>query len=155
MSDIVIRLATQSDIGELVEMRRDFTFEDIDPNERNTRPGYEADCRRFLADAITSGRWHIWVAEVGGQLVSHLFVALIEKVPRPVREDRRIAYLTNVYTRVAYRNQGIGARLIKRAQEAASDADVELMIVWPSDESVEFYTRQGFAIPEEPLIWEA
>jgi len=130
MSDLAIRLATQSDIDELVEMRADFTFG-------------------------TSGRWHIWVAEVEGQLVSHLFVALIEKVPRPVRDNSRIAYLTNVYTRVAYRNQGIGARLIKRAQEAASAADVELIIVWPSEESVEFYTRHGFAIADEPMIWEA
>jgi predicted N-acetyltransferase YhbS len=155
VSDPVIRLAAQSDIPELVEMRRDFTFEDVEPTEHRTRRGYEADCRAFLKDAITSGRWQIWVAEVEGRVVSHAFVALVEKVPRPVRENSRIAYLTNVYTRLEHRNKGIGERLIKQALEAASDADVELMIVWPSDESAAFYKRQGFASAEEPLIWEA
>jgi hypothetical protein len=29
------------------------------------------------------------------------------------------------------------------------------MIVWPSDESVELYKREGFTDPDEPLIWEA
>ncbi len=27
------------------------------------------------------------------------------------------------------------------------------MIVWPSDESAEFYEREGFVEPDEPLIW--
>ena len=59
------------------------------------------------------------------------FVALIDRVPRPIRERARIAYLTNVYTRPDSRGQGIGAQIIRRAQEAAREADVEVMIVWP------------------------
>jgi hypothetical protein len=27
------------------------------------------------------------------------------------------------------------------------------MIVWPSDESVDLYEREGFTKPDEPLIW--
>ena len=27
------------------------------------------------------------------------------------------------------------------------------LIVWPSDESAEFYEREGFKRPDEPLIW--
>lgn len=27
------------------------------------------------------------------------------------------------------------------------------MIVWPSEESVEFYKREGFDYQDEPLIW--
>lgn len=155
ISDLTVRLATQSDIAELVEMRHDFTFEDAEQNETLSRPEYAAECAAFLTDATSSGRWHIWVAEVDGRIVSHVFVALIDKVPRPVREKRKIAYLTNVYTRPAFRGQRIGAQLVRRAQEAARELDVELMIVWPSDESVEFYKREGFAAPQEPLIWDA
>jgi GNAT superfamily N-acetyltransferase len=150
MSDVSIRLAAQPDIAVLVEMRRDFTSEDAKPSE-----SFEAECAAFLADAISSGRWHIWVAELDGRLVSHAFVALIDKVPRPGRESARIAYLTNVYTLQEYRGRGIGAEVVRRAQQASREANVELMIVWPSDESVEFYERAGFAAPGDPLIWEA
>jgi GNAT superfamily N-acetyltransferase len=80
---------------------------------------------------------------------------LIDKVPRPVPERTRIAYLTNVYTRPDFRRKGIGAEIIRRAQTAAREADVELMIVWPSDESERFYRREGFATPDDALVWNA
>lgn len=152
---VVIRLAHTGDIEQLVEMRADFTFEDVGEGDSEIRSGYAADCRSFLADAITTRRWQIWVAEADGRLVSHAFLALIDKVPRPIRENARIAYLTNVYTRPDWRGQGIGAETVRRAQAAAREADVELIIVWPSDESIGFYEREGFMKPDEPLIWKA
>jgi GNAT superfamily N-acetyltransferase len=150
----VIRRATNADVEQLVELRRDFTFEAVEPREGGVRPEYVAECRLFLENAIERGNWQIWVAEVDGEIVAHVFVALIDKVPRPVRENRKIAYLTNVYTRPIHRGQGIGAQLLQRAQEAANDAGVELMMVWPSEASVPFYVRHGFGAPTEPLIWE-
>lgn len=153
----IIRRAALGDVDELVAMRRDFTFEDEAPQSRTSRPEFEAECREFLHQAISSGRWDIWVAEVGGQIVSHVYVALVDKVPRPVRENRRIAYMTNLYTRPRHRASGIGGRLVQRAQEAARQADVELMIVWPSEESIAFYKRHEFKAgsSDEPLIWES
>jgi GNAT superfamily N-acetyltransferase len=155
MPQTTIRLASKDDIEQLVEMRRDFTFEDVKSNEEIARPEYEDDCRAFLSEAISSGRWHIWVAEMDGKIIAHNFLALIDKVPRPISENARIAYLTNVYTRPDFRGQGIGAELIRAAQADAREASVELVIVWPSDESVEFYKREGFETPIDPLIWEA
>jgi GNAT superfamily N-acetyltransferase len=153
MAEATIRLAQPKDVSELVAMRTAFTFEDFETADATPRPGYEEDCRAFLTDAIASGRWQIWVAEVEGRLVSHAFVALVDKVPRPTREHARIGYLTNVYTRPAFRGRGIGTAVLRRAQAAAREADVELMIVWPSEESIDFYEREGFVKPDEPLIW--
>ena len=153
MIGLTVRGAELRDVDELVWMRADFTFEDFEPGQVSSRPGFEEDCRAFLGEAIESGRWQIWLAETEGRIVSHVFIALVDKVPRPIRENARIAYLTNVYTRPGYRGRGIGATLLRKAQEAAREADVELVIVWPSDESVEFYEREGFKRPDEPLIW--
>jgi ribosomal protein S18 acetylase RimI-like enzyme len=147
---VEIRPATSDDIEQLVELRRRFTFEDGRGDER---PEFEDECRSFLDEAIATGRWRIWVACVGPQIVSHLFVALIDKVPRPTRENRRIAYLTNVYTVPEYRNRGIGARLLVAAQADAASHDVELIVVWPSDESLGFYRDRGFESERDPLIW--
>jgi GNAT superfamily N-acetyltransferase len=152
VEQVLIRRAKLSDVGQLIALRREFTFED---DEGAERPEYERECRAFLTEAIERERWQIWVAEADGRLVSHVYVALVDKVPRPIREHRRIAYLTNVYTRPEFRGRGIGGRLLERAQQAAREAEVELMLVWPSEESVEFYRRYGFSSPGEPLVWEA
>ncbi len=154
MAEPVVRLAQLGDIDALVRMRADFTFEHFEPAFA-TNPGYEEECRVFLEDAIAGERWQIWVAELDGAVVSHAFVALVDKVPRPIYTSRRIAYLTNVYTLPEHRNRGIGAAVLRRAQEAARDADVELIIVWPSEESIDFYERAGFERPDEPLIWKS
>jgi len=155
MSDPVIRLATHGDIDVLVEMRRTFTFEDPEMSHATGHPEFEAECTAFLAEAVSSGRWQVWVAELDAEIVAHVYVALIDKAPRPVRENTKIAYLTNVYTRPEFRGRGVGSLLIRRAQAAAREAHVELMIVWPADESVDFFKREGFAAPEDPLIWNA
>ena len=153
MTDVTIRRAVEADIDALVEMRRDFTFEDYEPDEAGESATYESECRAFLREAIAGGRWQVWVAEIDGSIISHAFVALVDKVPRPVRERRHIAYLTNVYTRPDHRGRVIGARLIEQAQAAAREADVELMLVWPSEASIAFYERLGFAAPGEPFVW--
>ena len=31
------------------------------------RPGFDDECRTFLSETISSGGWHIWVAEIGGE----------------------------------------------------------------------------------------
>ena len=154
MAEATIRSAHERDIDQLVELRREFTFEDPCPGA-SPRDGYDDDCRAFLADAIAGNRWHIWVAEIDGCIVAHAYVELIDRVPRPIEERAHLGYLTNVYTRPEFRGQGIGARIIRRAQVAAVEADVALMIVWPSDESVEFYEREGFEAPGHALVWYA
>jgi GNAT superfamily N-acetyltransferase len=152
MKEALIRQADLPDVSELVELRREFTFEDHEGRERQE---YEREARAFVSEAIERDDWQIWVAEVEGRIVAHAYVALVGKVPRPIREHRRIAYLTNVYTRPEYRGRGIGGKLLGLAQRAAREADVELMLVWPSEESVDFYRGHGFTSPGEPLVWEA
>jgi GNAT superfamily N-acetyltransferase len=148
-----IRLATSSDFGALVEMRRAFTLEDEPLG--GLRSDYEADMRSFLEEGLDSGRWKVWIAEVEGEVVSHVYLALVDKVPRPSRANRWIAYMTNVYTRPEHRGAGIGAELLNTVTAWAASNDVELIGVWPSETSVAFYGRNGFASPADLLVWEA
>ncbi|HEY7420917.1 MAG TPA: hypothetical protein VH541_02825 [Gaiellaceae bacterium] len=46
-------------------------------------------------------------------------------------------------------------RIIRQAQAAAGEADVELMIAWPSEESSDFYEREGFEARRQALVWHA
>jgi GNAT superfamily N-acetyltransferase len=150
--DPVIRAAEIADIPQLLDLRRAFTFEDH-PAPIEPRVDFEQAFTSVLTDGISSGQWIVAVADVEGQLVSHAYLGLIDKIPRPIPGPRHIAYLTNVYTRPEFRGRGIGAEVIHWLQEQALAKQVELAVVWPSEESVEFYRRLGFALSGDALIW--
>lgn len=148
-----IRTATAADLPALAAMRRMFTFEDPEASA-TPRDDFEQAFEEIVGAGIASGRWTVWLAEADGEIVSHVYVGLIEKIPRPTRENRSIGYVTNVYTRPEQRGRGVGAALLARVTSWATREDVELLFVWPSDESVGFYERAGFASGRDPLVWE-
>ena len=148
---VVYRLAEATDIEALGAMRSAFTYEDGDPRAA-ARPDFGRAFTATVGDGIATGRWVVWLAEIGDELVSHAFIGLIDKIPRPTREHRFIGYLTNVYTRPGHRGRGIGAALLSRVVEWAAANDVELLVVWSSEESVQFYERAGFSSQRDPLV---
>jgi GNAT superfamily N-acetyltransferase len=147
---VVVRQGTVSDVGELAALRRAWTFEDSDCPPRSD---YERAFTRVVGDGIVSGRWAVWLAEIDGAIVSHAFVGLIDKIPGPTPGHAAIGYLTNVYTRPEFRGRGIGGAVLDAVAEWARDEGIELLVVWPSKESVTHYERHGFANRGEPLVW--
>jgi GNAT superfamily N-acetyltransferase len=144
---MLFRQARWQDAPALARMRWDFTAEDDYIHPAATHEDYEGCFEGFLDYALRSGRWAIWVAEENGQLVSHIFMQVIEKVPRPGREERQFGWVTNVYTIPEYRNQGVGSQLMEHVVEWSKDRNLELMVVWPTQRSVPYYQRAGFEYP--------
>lgn len=147
-----VRLAQPQDIEQLVRLRRDFTLEDDPQAEAELAEGYEGRCRTFLDEALAGDRWRIFVAEADGEVVSHAYVELVDKVPRPTPEAAQWGYVTNVYTIPAERDKGIGAAILDAVTAWADSAGLELLVVWPGDESRPFYARHGFVQSDDPLI---
>lgn len=148
---MLVRLATSEDIPQLVQMRWDFSEEEH-ANNVVTFEEFNQICSEFLLKAIQSGNWYIWIAEFDGSLVSHMYLQLIHKVPRPGKSsDPYYGYVTNVYTRPAFRNLGIGSKIHNAMENWSKENEVEFLILWPSSESVEFYSRNGFSQSEEAL----
>jgi GNAT superfamily N-acetyltransferase len=147
----LVRLATLEDVAELVQMRWDFSEEEH-ANQRVTFEGFSQVCSEFLVKAIESGDWYIWVAEINGNLVSHMYLQFIHKVPRPGKSpDPYYGYVTNVYTRPAFRSQGIGTKIHTAMEQWSKENEVEFLILWPSSDSVQFYSRNGFSRCEEAM----
>ncbi|MBD8068772.1 GNAT family N-acetyltransferase [Bacillus sp. PS06] len=148
-----IRLAEEKDIKQLVRMRWDFTIEHDESNQvRYTSfDVFDKECREFLENALKSDRWFIWVAEENEEIVSHIYIELIQKVPRPGRVTYPFAYMTNVYTIQEYRNKGIGSRLLTTINEWTKENKYEFVIVWPSDDSIKYYKKNGYKHCTEPM----
>ncbi|GAA0501481.1 hypothetical protein GCM10008986_31180 [Salinibacillus aidingensis] len=146
-----IRFAEINDIKQLIKMRWDFTIE-YDESKRNSSfEDFERECQSFLEDAINNDHWFIWVAEEKGKVISHIYIELIQKVPRPGRVTYPFAYMTNVYTVPEFRNMGLGSKIIKAINMWVKENNCEFVIVWPSDDSINYYKKNGYVHCTEPM----
>lgn len=148
--DCICRQARSSDLLPLAEMRWDFLLEE------GTVPQFSR--KEFLEFASAwlqkgmSGQWTYWVAEKNGEMASHIFCLRVPKIPSPARLDDSWCYITNVYTRPAHRNAGIGSALLEQIKQWAMSEDMELLLVWPSSQSEPFYMRMGFEMPNNLML---
>jgi GNAT superfamily N-acetyltransferase len=145
-----IRKAREDDMEALIRMRWEFTLEH-QPEVKGDYELFAQECREFLVQAIRGERWHIWVAEVDAKIVSHVYIQLIDKVPRPGRITYPFAYMTNVYTLPSWRSQGIGSQILQKIEKWATENKFEFIIVWPSEESRDFYGRNGYKLCNDPM----
>ncbi|PQP80735.1 GNAT family N-acetyltransferase [Paenibacillus sp. PCH8] len=148
-----IRLAEKSDVESLIQMRLDFTIE-YNLNLKMTNRLYQeyySEINDFLINAIESNQWFIWVAEVEEKIVSHIFLELINKVPRPGKKTNPFVYMTNVYTLPSHRGKGIGSKLLDGIKEWSISNKYEFIIVWPSDTSIDFYKKNEYKHCKEPM----
>lgn len=140
---MIYRQATESDYFQLVKLRWDFKLEGGEVPEMPQPQFYRLFLHQLQLN-IERGNWTYWVAEENGVIVSQVFLYEIENIPRPARFDDRFGYITNVYTQPAYRGQGVGINLMQHVIAYARQRDLELLLVWPSETSTNFYQRAGF-----------
>lgn len=146
-----IRFAEVKDSKQLIRMRWDFTIEYDESKKNESFDDFEEDCQSFLENALKSDQWFIWVAEDDGKIASHIYIELIQKVPRPGRRTYPFAYMTNVYTVPEYRNKGIGSKLLSSINKWIKENNYEFVIVWPSDDSINYYKKNGYIHCTEPM----
>ena len=114
------------------------------------RAGFEATFGAFAGRALTGSTWAVFVGEGDGRLLGMVWVQLVERVPRPIEAARSYAYITSVYVEAEHRNAGLGRRILDAAVAWIRAEDIDTVVLWPSERSVPFYERAGFA-PSDSL----
>ncbi|MEI5908062.1 GNAT family N-acetyltransferase [Bacillus spongiae] len=145
------RLAEAKDIKQLIKMRWDNTIEFDESKKGESYEEFEIECQTFLESALNSKQWFIWVAEVENKIVSHIYIELIQKVPRPGKVTHPFAYMTNVYTIPEYRNGGVGSKVLSLINKWIKENNFEFVIVWPSDEAINYYKKNDYVHCTEPM----
>jgi GNAT superfamily N-acetyltransferase len=142
--EITYRLATIPDAPVLAQLRWDFRSYDMQDPSGTEEADFVSQCADYFREAFTRDEWGCWVAEVDGLIISTIFFHVIQKIPKPTQFYHRFAYISNVYTRPEYRNQGVGTALMERAKAWGVERGLEMFFLWPSKRSVPFYLRAGF-----------
>ena len=151
MDDAVsLRLATESDAPSLARMR--FAFRASFGPTTEDEAAFIERCTAWMRDALADGAaWRCWVAVADGDIIGHLWLQLIEKIPNPIVELERHAYITNVFVLPDARSRGTGRRLIEAALAFCREQGVDSVLLWPSQRSRPLYERLGFAPPSDVL----
>jgi ribosomal protein S18 acetylase RimI-like enzyme len=148
---MIYRLANEKDFKSLAHLRWEFRLEDDGEHASVAKLEFVEKCVEFLKRGSASGYHAYWIAEEAGEIVSQIFVHMIDMVPRPCNLEDRFGYITNNYTKPQFRNRGIGSELLKKVVEWSHNEDLELLIVYPSELALPFYQRSGFTMENEVM----
>lgn len=148
---MIYRMAGDNDAEVLSMLRWEFKTEGIENEINGDKKVFLAECTDFLRLGLINGDWNCWVAEDEGEIVSQIFIKKIRKIPKPSKLYAEYGYVSNVYTRPAYREKGIGKQLMKHVKQWAFENKLEFLLLWPTKRAVPFYEREGFARSNEVM----
>jgi GNAT superfamily N-acetyltransferase len=141
---ITIRAATPDDAHRLAELRWEFRVARAPARQEHDQ--FVARCTSWMRDELTTAaRWRAWVVLVDDVVVGQVWLQMIEKMPNPVAERERHGYLSNLFVQPAFRDGGVGGRLIEAVVDWARAHQFDRVILWPSAKSVPLYERHGFS----------
>jgi GNAT superfamily N-acetyltransferase len=142
-----VREAAPDDAPAMAELRWEFRSSLGTPAE--THEAFVARCAEWMRGELASGAWRAWVAH-DDAIVGQIWMRVIQKIPNPVGERERHAYISNLYVRPAARG-GVGTRLLEAALEWARTHGVDHVLLWPTEKSRSLYTRHGFGATDSFL----
>lgn len=139
-----IRLASDADLDQLGRMRWEQWSESGCHPAMQGEEAFVAGFIRELENKINK-EWYVWCAVEDATILSHVYIQVIQKVPKPSRPVDSFGYISNVYTRATARNEGIGSRVMEHVKSWANETDLEFLVFWPSRPSMPFWRRLGFS----------
>ncbi len=143
--NIKYRVATLSDISSLSQMRTEFLFVS-EKSENLTKEEFINLCEEFFQDTFNSWEWIHFVAENEDNIVSIVSLQIVKNLPTPSRHKNKFWHLTNIYTKPAFRKNGISSNLIQNALEYARENGIMKIMLWSRDSGMNLYKSFGFSV---------
>lgn len=138
LDELIFRTIRADERDQLLALLRHLNPDDAPPPEQPVLDD-------IWAQLLTNPALYVFVAEVDDQLVASCTLIL---VPNLTRGGRPYAFIENVVTHSAYRQQGIGTRLLRHALDFCWERHCYkvMLLTGRHDEAVHrFYENAGFS----------
>jgi GNAT superfamily N-acetyltransferase len=137
---VFIRQADDRDIAALAQLRRRWSEEQAgQPLEDD---GFDEQFAQWFT--AESARRTTFLAEIDGNVVGMVNLAIFERMPRPGLPASRWGYLGNAFVLAEHRSRGVGTALLNALMTHAQDRGCVRIVLSPTDRSVPFYHRAQF-----------
>lgn len=141
---IIIRRAFTEELETLLEWRMEVLHHVFAiPENENTHELYVAN-REYYQKSIPSGEHIAVFAEMDGTIVGCGGLCLYREMPSPDNPSGDCAYLMNIYTRGAYRGQGVGSAVVRWLVNYAKEHSVTKIYLETSESGRALYENMGF-----------
>jgi len=135
---MVRRKASLGDVPILVELRKQQL---LDEGEGQP-PDHELVA--YFAAAISNGSFVSWIMEEEGDIIATSGVCFYSVPPACSNPTGRTAYITNMYTKPAYRRRGIATELLGMAISEARARGCRRIWLHASAHGKSIYQKNGF-----------
>ena len=148
---MVIRKATNIDLDELIKIRIAYLKEDYG----NISPQQIIGLRKQLPEYYIN---HIekdmiaYIAEENNEIISSVFLVIIEKPSNPTFMSGKIGNILNVYTKPQYRKQGIARQLLKLVIDESKGMNLAYLELKSTKEGFNLYKKLGFIEEQSSYI---
>lgn len=145
MPTITYRAATPDDVAALAVLRWENQAErHPEQQPRDTLDEYTVAYIEQIRDELARGVHRAWLAEADGEAVACVALVWWVMAPNPDEHQRKRGFVTSVYTRPAYRRQGVARQLMTMLIDHARAEGVQRLILWSSDMGRPLYEDLGF-----------
>ncbi len=142
--DIAVRRASIEDLEMLMEWRMEVLRHVFNiPENADTQDLYMAN-REYYQKSIPDGEHIAVFAEMDGAAVGCGGLCLYREMPSPDNPGGECAYLMNIYTREAYRGNGIGNLIVRWLVNCAKERGIAKIYLETSESGRTLYEHIGF-----------
>jgi GNAT superfamily N-acetyltransferase len=148
LSTAKVLRADESNLSDLVALRFQWRSEEL--GERGL--SLEVFDARFREWCAVHRESHVgYLATIGEVGVGCAWLVFVDRVPSPAKFVRRGGMIQSVYVSPTHRNAHVGSDLVGVLISEARATGLDYLIVHPSERSLPFYRRLGFAPAEKAL----
>ena len=143
-----VRQAGPEDVATLTRLREEWAA------EQRGAPAGDPGFAEVFAEWFARERHQrlTWLAESDGVAVGMLNLLVFTRMPKPGLPPSRWGYIANAYVDAAHRDRGVGRMLLDAATGHAREHGFVRLVLSPSERSVPFYERAGFAPATSLLV---
>lgn len=140
---MVIRKAGINDINELIKIRIAYLKEDYGNISLEQIEQLKKQLKEYYANHIDRDMI-AYIAEENSEIISSVFLVVIEKPANLTFISGKIGNILNVYTKTEYRKKGIAGQLLKLAINDAREMKLSFLELKSTKAGYNLYKELGF-----------